>query len=82
MAETQINRRPGRAIGFGFMWGLGVAIYAIVVNPIIGLDTISEVLTKVGIVILGAIVISLLYAYLMPAKKPKGPPPGSAGDAG
>jgi len=82
MAEVQINRRPGRAVVFGFMWGLGLAIYLIFVNPVIGLDTIGSVATKAGIVVVGAIVLSLLYAYLAPPKKPKGPAPRSASDEG
>lgn len=78
MAETQIHRRPGRAVLFGAMWGLGLAIYLIFVNPIIGLDSITGVLTKVVIIIVGAVVLSLLYAYLAPPKKPKGAPPEGA----
>lgn len=77
MTETIKKRRPGRAIVYGLIWGLGLALWLIVGQPIIGLDDLGSVVAKVAVVVAGAVLVSLLWAYLGPALKPKGPPPST-----
>lgn len=82
MAETIKRRRPGRAVVYGLIWGLGLSLWLIVGQPVIGLDDLGSVAAKVGAVVGAAVLLSLLWAYLGPARKPKGPPPpgATAGD--
>lgn len=77
MAELVKKRRPVRAFFYGLLWGLGLAIWLVFAQPVIPLDDPVSVGIKVGGVVLGAIVISLLWAYLGPVRRPKEPPPES-----
>jgi hypothetical protein len=78
MAEVVTKRHPIRAAFWGLLIGLGMVIWFTFAQPVIGLDSLSSVLIKWGVVILGAIVFAVVLALILPAKKPKGPPPGES----
>ena len=81
MAETVTRRHPIRAAVWGFLLGLGVAVYLIAVFPVIALDSITGVAIQGAIVVGGVMVVSILWGLFGPAKKPKGLP-SSGGDGG
>jgi hypothetical protein len=75
MADTQLKRHPFRAAFWGFILGLGVAVYLTFVWSVIGLDTITGVVVKWILVVGGVMILSILWGLFGPAKKPKGPAP-------
>jgi hypothetical protein len=85
MAETQVQRRPGRAAFWGFLLGLGVVIYLTFVWPVIALDNWTTVAVKAVIVIVVVMFVSILWGIYGPAKRPRGmapaetPPPAAPG---
>ena len=78
MAEVVTKRHPIRAALWGILLGLGLIIWFTFAQPVIGFDNIASVLTKWGIVLVGAMVLAIVLALILPAKKPKGPPPDAA----
>lgn len=79
MAQIVTNRHPIRAALWGFLLGLGIAIY-LVVFSVIGLDNAAGVVTKVVIVVLIVMALSVVWGLFGPARKPRGAPPGTVTD--
>lgn len=78
-AETVAKRHPIRALLWGLLIGIGVAIYLTLVFPVIVLDSVSAAVLKMAIVALGvAVIMMVVTMYVIPPKKPKGPAPGRA----
>jgi len=81
MAEVVTKRHPIRAGLWGLLIGLGLVIWFTFAQPVIGLDSLSSVLIKWGVVILGGVVLAVVLALVLPAKRPKGPPPNATAAA-
>ena len=77
MAETTTARHPIRAAVWGLILGLGVLVYLTLVNPVIALESVSQVATQ-GVIIVIMMILSVVWGLYGPAKAPKGPAPASA----
>ncbi len=75
MAQTHLTRHPGRAALWGFLLGLGVAVYLTFVWPVIGLDSLSGATIKIVLVVAAVMVVSVIWGLAGPARKPKSPAP-------
>lgn len=70
MAETSIKRHPIAAVIWGIIGGIGVTLI------LIGQAVIAfGKWTWPVVIVVAMVILNLLWAYLGPAKKPKGPPP-------
>ena len=73
---TVRNRHPIRALLWGLLVGIGVAIYLTLVFPVIRLESVTSAAIQMGVVAVAvAVVLMLLTMFVIPPKKPKGPPP-------
>ena len=82
MADTVTQRHPIRGAIWGLVMGLGIFLLLTVAWPVIGLDSVGGVVTKLVIVLVISMAVSVLWGMFGPAKKPKGPPPRSAASDG
>jgi hypothetical protein len=68
--DTTVKRHPITAVLWGIVGGIGVSLF------LIGRAQIAfGKWTMPIIIIVCMVILNLLWAYLGPAKKPKGPPP-------
>ncbi|MDH3729517.1 MAG: hypothetical protein OES13_00125 [Acidimicrobiia bacterium] len=76
-SQTVRQRHPIRALLWGLLIGISVAIYLTLVFPVIVLDTVSSAAIKMALVAVGvAVVMMVITMYLIPPKQPKGSRPG------
>ena len=72
MMQTQLQRHPVRGAIWGFILGLGIAIYLTFVWPVIGLDDVAMVAIKWALIVGGVMLLSILWGLFGPPRKPKG----------
>jgi len=75
MAETKLKRRPIRAALYGLMLGLSIWYFLQFEFASFPLDSVGGVITKAVIVVVATMAVSVAWAYLAPARKPKGSAP-------
>lgn len=78
MAETQTKRHPIRGALYGLMLGLAVWYFLQFEFATFGFDTATGVITRAAIVVVAGIVLGVVWAYVAPARKPKGAVPAAA----
>ncbi|MBU1226847.1 MAG: hypothetical protein KJ698_06535 [Actinobacteria bacterium] len=80
MADTTIKRRPIRAALYGLMLGISIWYFLQFQFASFALDSVTGVATRAVIVIVATMLLAVVWAYLAPARKPKGaaPAPGPA----
>lgn len=81
MAETKIKRRPIRAALYGLLLGISIWYFLQFEFATFGLDSIGGVVTRAIIVIVATMAVAVIWAYVAPARKPKGAPPADTPDA-
>lgn len=72
MAQLHTKRYPIRGALWGLLLGLSIAYFLFFEFAVFGFDSISGVATKVLIVVGITMVVGILWAYVAPARKPKG----------
>ncbi|MCJ7725709.1 MAG: hypothetical protein MUP76_04900 [Acidimicrobiia bacterium] len=78
MAETKLKRRPIRAAFYGLLLGLSIWYFLQFEFASFALDSVGGVITKAVIVVVATMALSVAWAYLAPARKPKGAAPAEA----
>jgi len=78
--KTALKRHPIRGALWGFLLGLGVAVY-LVIFKVIGFDNVTSVTVKIVLVVIAAMALGALWGMFGPAKKPKGARLAAATDA-
>jgi len=82
MAEIQTKRYPIRGALWGLLLGLSIAYFAFFEFAWFGFDSVSGVITKIVMVVGITMLVGILWAFVAPARKPKGAPPaGYVADA-
>ncbi|MFQ5558194.1 MAG: hypothetical protein ACE5GB_11900 [Acidimicrobiales bacterium] len=72
MTDTKLKRHPIRGALYGIPLGLGLALI-LIGQSVIALGTWPPFL-----VLIGGVVFGVVWAFVAPAKKPKGAPPATA----
>ena len=78
MAETQTKRYPIRGALYGLLLGLAVWYFLQFEFATFALDSQTGVITRAVIVIVAGMVLGVVWAYVAPARKPKGAAPMAA----
>ena len=82
MTDTKLKRHPVRGALYGLLLGLSAAYFAFFQFSLLGFDSLTGVLMKFGLIILGGIVVGVLWAYVAPPRRgggtPQAPPPPAA----
>jgi hypothetical protein len=73
--EIQTKRYPIRGALYGFLLGISAAYFLYIQLAVFPFDSLGGVITRLVIIIVAGIVIGILWAYVAPARKPKGPAP-------
>ncbi len=74
MAETKLKRRPIRAALYGLLLGLSIWYFLQFEFASFGLDSVGGVITRAVIVVVVTMALAIVWAYVAPARKPKGAP--------
>lgn len=86
MAENKLQRHPIRGALYGFLLGLSAAYFAFFQFALFGFDTLMGVITKFAIIIVGGMLVGILWAFVAPPRRAKGPgadaPPPAAATTG
>ena len=77
-SQTKVKRYPVRGALYGLLLGLSFAYFAFFQFAMFGFDTLGGVITKFVIIILVGVAIGVLWAYVAPPKRAKGPAPAAA----
>lgn len=77
MADTNIKRHPIRGAFYGLLLGISAAYFLFFQLTVFGFDTITGVLTRFGLTVLAGVVVGVVWAYVAPAKQPKGAAPAA-----
>lgn len=78
---TKLKRHPIRGALYGLLLGLSAAYFAFFQFGLFGFDTGTRVLMKFGIIVLAAVVVGVVWAYIAPPRRARGsgePPPPAA----
>ena len=74
-AQTKMKRHPIRGGLYGLLLGLSAAYFAFFQFAMFGFDTLGSVITKFVVIILGGVVVGIVWAYVAPPKRARGPAP-------
>lgn len=75
MADTKLERHPIRGALYGFLLGISAAYFLYFQLAVFGFDTLGGVITRFVVIILIGVVVGVAWAFVAPAKQPKGAPP-------
>jgi hypothetical protein len=82
MTDTKLKRHPVRGALYGLLLGLSAAYFGFFQFSLLGFDSLTGVMMKFGLIILGGIVVGVLWAYIAPPRRGGGarqaPPPPAA----
>lgn len=81
MAETTVKRHPIRGALYGLLLGLAVWFFLQFQFASFGFDSLGGVITRAVIVIVAGTLVGVVWAYLAPARGPKGAAPATAAPA-
>ena len=76
----EVKRYPIRGALYGLLLGLSAAYFIFFRFTMFGFDSLGSVITKLVIIVLIGIVIGVVWAYVAPARGPKGPAPAASFD--
>ena len=74
MAELQTKRYPVRGALWGLLLGLAAAYFLFFEFAVFGFDSVGGVITKIVIIVVVAMVVGILWAYVAPPRKPRQAP--------
>lgn len=73
--EIQTKRYPIRGALFGIPLGLSAAYFLYFRFSVFPFDSVGAVITRMAIILVIGMVVGVIWAYVAPARKPKGPAP-------
>jgi hypothetical protein len=78
MTDAKVNRHPVRGALYGLLLGFSAWYFLQFEFASFSLDSLGGVITRAVIVIVAGILVGVIWAYLAPARKPKGVAPAAA----